>query len=92
MIKSFKHKGLEQLFYDDNRKGVQPKHADKLEAILDLLEAADTISVMNFPGSALHLLQPKHEQRWAVKVSGNWRVAFIFDHGDAYEVNYTDYH
>jgi toxin HigB-1 len=92
MIKSFKHKGLAQLFYDGNRKGIQPKHADKLEAILDLLDAADTISVMNFPGSSLHLLQPKHAQRWAVSVSGNWRVTFIFREGDAYEVNYTDYH
>lgn len=48
--------------------------------------------IMNFPGSSLHLLQPKQEQRWAVKVSGNWRVTFIFLEGDAYEVNYTDYH
>jgi len=92
MIKSFKHKGLEQLFYDGSRKGVQPKHADKLEAILDILDAADTVSVMNFPGSSLHLLQPKKEQRWAVKVSGNWRVTFIFSEGEAYEVNYADYH
>jgi proteic killer suppression protein len=92
MIKSFKHKGLGQFFYDDNRRGIQPNHADKLEAILDLLDAADTISVMNFPGSSLHLLQPKHEQRWAVKVSGNWRVTFVFREGDAYEVNYVDYH
>ncbi len=92
MIKSFKHKGLERLFYDGNKKGVHPNHADRLETILDLLEAADNISVMNFPGSSLHLLQPKHEQRWAVKVSGNWRVTFVFSDGDAYEVNYVDYH
>lgn len=92
MIKSFKHKGLEHFFYDGNRKGVQPKHVNKLEAILDLLDAAETISVMNFPGSSLHLLQPKHEKRWAVTVSKNWRVTFIFDNGDAHEINYTDYH
>ena len=92
MIQSFKHKGLEQLFYDGIRKGVQAKHIDKLEAILDLLDAADTITVMNFPGSNLHLLQPKKDQRWAVKVSGNWRVTFIFVDGDAYKVNYEDYH
>lgn len=92
MIRSFKHKGLEQLFYDGDRKGVQPKHADKLEAILDLLDAADTIAVMNFPGSFLHLLQPKKEQHWSVKVSGNCRLTFIFSEGEAYEVNYSDYH
>lgn len=92
MIKSFKHKGLENLFYDGIRKGVQAKHAQKLEAILDLLDAANNISVMNFPGSKLHRLQPPKEQRWAVSVSGNWRVAFVFKDGDAYDVDYLDYH
>jgi proteic killer suppression protein len=92
MIKSFKHKGLEKFFHDGTAKGIQAKHRAKLEAILDLLDAADTLSVMNFPGSRLHLLQPKKEQRWAVDVSGNWRVTFLFHDGDAYEVDYLDYH
>ena len=92
MIKSFKHKGLEKFFYDGIKKGVQAKHIDRLEAILDLLDAADNVTVMNFPGARLHLLQPKKNQRWAVNVSGNWRITFIFREGDAYEVNYEDYH
>jgi proteic killer suppression protein len=29
---------------------------------------------------------------WAVKVSGNWRVVFTFKEGNAYQVNYLDYH
>lgn len=92
MIKSFKHKGLEVFFYDGSTKKIQAKHAGKLEAILDLLDAADTVSVMNFPGSRLHPLHPKKEQRWAVNVSGNWRVTFRFHDGDAYDVHYEDYH
>ena len=92
MIQTFKHKGLEKFFYDGTTKGIQVKHASKLEAILDLLDAADIISVMNFPGSRLHLLQPKKDRRWAVDVSGNWRVTFIYHDGDAYEVDYRDYH
>ena len=92
MIQTFKHKGLEKFFYDGTTKGIQAKHTSKLEAILDLLDAADTISVMNFPGSRLHLLQPKKDRRWAVDVSGNWRVTFIYHDGDAYEVDYRDYH
>jgi proteic killer suppression protein len=47
---------------------------------------------MNFPGSGLHLLEPKKEKVWAVKVSGNWRITFRFEDGDAYDVHYTDYH
>ena len=47
---------------------------------------------MRFPGSGLHLLEPKKKGKWAVKVSGNWRITFKFKEGDAYEVDYVDYH
>ena len=40
MIKSFRHKGLERLFIDGTKKGVQPQHAEKLADILDRLDAA----------------------------------------------------
>ena len=92
MIKPFAHKGLEDFFYDGVKKGIQPKHANKIAAILDRLDATNDIRDMNYPGSRLHLLQPTKEGRWAVKVSGNWRITFRFEDGDAYEVNYEDYH
>ena len=92
MIKTFKHKGLEILFYKGIPKGIQSKHKVRILNILDLLNAADTIRVMNFPGSNLHKLEPKNENKWSVKVSGNWRITFKFINGNAYDVNYEDYH
>ncbi len=92
MIKSFSHKGLEDFFYDGTKRGIQPKHATKLEDILDRLSQAREIRDMNFPGSSLHPLLPKQESRWALKVSSNWRITFIFKDGCSYEVNYEDYH
>lgn len=92
MIKSFSHKGLEDFFYDGTKKGIQPKHAGKLEEILDRLNQAREIRDMNYPGANLHRLLPKKEGRWAVKVSGNWRITFAFKEGNAYEVDYEDYH
>ena len=92
MIETFAHKGLEDFFFEGTKKGIQPKQASKLEEILDRLNQAREIRDMNFPGSGLHLLQPKKESRWAVKVSGNWRITFVFKEGHAFEVNYEDYH
>jgi toxin HigB-1 len=92
MIKSFIHKGLEDFFYDGTRKGIQTKHASKMEALLDRLDAANEIKDMNYPGSDLHLLLPKKKGRWAVKVSGNWRLTFEFKDGDAFNVDIEDYH
>jgi proteic killer suppression protein len=92
MIRSFSHKGLEDSFYDGVKKGIQPKHARKVEEILDRLHRSREINDMNYPGSGLHLLEPKQEGRWAIRVSGNWRITFYFKDGDASYVDYEDYH
>jgi proteic killer suppression protein len=92
MIQSFRHKGLEDYFYDGTKRGIQPQHASRLADILDVLEAATTIQDINFPGSRLHRLQPREHNRWSVRVSGNWRVTFRFEQGEVYEVDYEDYH
>ena len=92
MTRSFRHKGLEDFYYDGTKKGIQSKHADRLADILDVLDAAITIQDVNFPGSGLHPLHPRTESRWAVKVSGNWRVTFTFEDGDVLGVDYEDYH
>lgn len=92
MIRSFAHSGLEDLFFDGITKGVQQKHVRKLLDILDRLDSAREIGDMNYPGSALHPLKGKREGHWSVKVSGNWRLTFRFENGDAHIVNYQDYH
>ena len=92
MIRSFWHKGLEDFHYDETKKGIQPKHANRLAPILDVLEAATTIRDLEFPGANLHQLQPKQNNQWAIKVSGNWRITFTFLEGDVYDVDYQDYH
>jgi proteic killer suppression protein len=92
MIKSFLHKGLEDFFYDGTKKGIQAKHAKKLADILDRLDAALLIEDMDYPGSHLHPLPGYWAGFWAVKVSANWRVIFRFEDGNAFKVNYLDYH
>jgi len=64
IIKSFIHKGLEDLFYDGTHKGIQAKHASKLVAILDRLDGANEIKDMNYPGSGLHPLLTKAKKWW----------------------------
>ncbi len=54
MIKSFKHKGIEEFFHTGNKKGIKPEHAGRLELILDRLNAANEVKDMNYPGSNLH--------------------------------------
>jgi len=63
-----------------------------LARILDRLDASITVKDMNLPGFRLHKLSGKEKNNWSVYVSGNWRVTFYFKQGDAYIVDYRDYH
>jgi toxin HigB-1 len=56
MIDGFRHKGLRQLFEDDNPKGINPDHVRKIKQILAVLHAAQTIEALDLPTFGLHLL------------------------------------
>ena len=92
LIKTSKHKGLQEFYNTGSKKGIIPVHAAKLARILDRLDAATSHQDMNLPGYNLHKLSGKDKDIWSVWVNGNWRVTFYFKNGDAYIVDYRDYH
>lgn len=92
MIRSFKHKGLAKFFKSGNTAGIQAAHAKRLRLILGRLSAASDAKDMDLPGLRLHELTGTRKGIWSVTVSGNWRVTFRFEDGDAEIVNYEDYH
>lgn len=92
MIKGFRHKGLERFFLTGSKAGIQAKHAERLRLILGRLHAATSPEDMSLPGLSLHPLSGDRKGIWSVKVSGNWRITFLFEDGDAHVVNYEDYH
>ena len=47
---------------------------------------------MNYPGSGFHPLHGKHAGRYAVDLTGNWRVTFGWDDDGAVDVDIEDYH
>ena len=47
---------------------------------------------MDFLGLFLHQLSGKRSGTWSVRVSGNWRVTFVFNGKNVEQVNYEDYH
>jgi toxin HigB-1 len=92
MIANIKHKGLAALYYDDRTKGVKQSLVKRLRQILALLATAITVEDMNLPGLKLHQLKGDLTGFYAVSVSGNWRVIFRFEEGQATEVDLIDYH
>lgn len=92
VIRSFRHKGLERYFAKSDRKGIDAKHEARIGRILDRLEAAVRPEDMNLPGFDFHPLKGAMRGTFAVSVSGNWRITFAFEDGDAVNVNLEDYH
>ena len=72
--------------------GILPDHAQKIERILDRLDASISPTDMNLPGYRLHELKGQDAGRWSVTVSANWRITFEFEGHDAFVVDYQDYH
>ena len=92
MIRTIRHKGLKQLFEQDDPRGVNPEHVGKLQNILATLHAAPTIAHMDLPGYRLHPLKGELKGFYGVTVRANWRVIFRFNEGEVEDVDYFDYH
>ena len=92
MIRSFAHKGLERFFTRSERRGIDAKQVQRIRRLLDRLDVATKADDMNIPGSQFHALKGDRKGTYAVSVSGNWRITFKFEEGDAINVNLEDYH
>jgi proteic killer suppression protein len=92
VIRGFRHKGLAKFFETGSKSGIQAQHAARLRLILGRLGAATAPNDMALPGLDLHPLKGSQRGRWAVSVSGNWRITFGFAGKDVDAVDYEDYH
>jgi proteic killer suppression protein len=93
VIKSFRHKGLKKFFLSGSVVGIQPNnHAARLRSQLAIIDSAGTIDDIDVSGFRLHPLGGSQTRRWAIRVSGNWRLTFEFHEGNAFILDYEDYH
>jgi proteic killer suppression protein len=83
VIKSFKHKGLRRFYETGNKSGIQAKPAARLRLQLAALDTARVTDDMD---------KGRARNRWSIWVSGNWRLTFEFRDGNAYVLDYEDYH
>jgi toxin HigB-1 len=92
VILSFRHKGLEKLYRDGTKKGVQADHVPKLLRILSALDVAQGPDDLAIPSFRTHRLKGDLAGHYSIWVNGNWRITFRFIESDAELVDYQDYH
>lgn len=83
---------MKRFYETGNTAGIQSAHAKRLRLQLAALDTAVSIQDMDIPGFHLHPLKGQRKGIWSIAVSGNWRITFQFEDGNAHIVNYEDYH
>ena len=86
MIRTFRHRGLKRLFEQGDSSKVQADQVDRIGDVLAHLDGALR------PSYRLHPLKGDLKGVWSVMISGNWRMVFRFEAGDAFDVDLVDYH
>jgi proteic killer suppression protein len=92
MIKTYKDKGLKELFEKGKTARIDKRFHTRCREVLDVVNAASNIEQLNVAGFNLHQLKQFKPVRFSIWISGQWRVTFEFDKGDAYRVDLEQYH
>ncbi|MBA3563352.1 MAG: type II toxin-antitoxin system RelE/ParE family toxin [Gammaproteobacteria bacterium] len=91
MIRSWRHRGIQELFKKGRSSRVRADLQDRALRRLDALNEATALKQLNVPGFGFHALRGK-PARYALAVNGPWRITFEWRDGDAYRVSLEQYH
>jgi toxin HigB-1 len=92
MIRRFRHRGLQRLYHDDDRRGVSSELVEKTARVLARLDVVMRPEQLKLPGFALHRLEGELAGYWSIAVRGDWRIIFDFDVGNITDVDLVEYH
>jgi proteic killer suppression protein len=92
MIRSFKNKGLAELWSSGRTGKIDAKVQKRILVRLDRLNVAVKPEEMNVPGFDFHALRGFVPVRYTVHVNGPWCITFEFEKGDAWRVDFEQYH
>jgi len=93
MIKSFNCKETEKLFR--GRFSTKLPQAIQRTAVIKLkmLNAASLLETLRVPPSNnLEVLHHDREGQHSIRINKQWRICFVWEGSDAYDVEIVDYH
>lgn len=91
MIKTFKSKGLAAL-WETGKSKIDKRMHTRILIRLAVINEATSIEEINLPGYNFHGLQGFNPKRYTVHVNGPWCLTFEFEGGNAYQVDFEQYH
>jgi proteic killer suppression protein len=91
VIRSFRHKALQELFEEGASRRIRPDLQSRALRRLDALDAAESLEQLHLPGFNFHALRGS-PRRYSLHVNGPWCVTFEWEEGDALRVDLEQYH
>ena len=93
MIGRIRHKGIARLYGTGDGRDLKQDQVKRIRRVLGILDTASRIEdVDQLPGMRLHPLRGDLGGLWSISVSGNWRIVFRFEDGEASDSDLVDYH
>jgi len=91
MIRTFQHRQLRSL-WETGRSKIDARMHDRILRRLDRLDAAETVADVDMPGFDFHALKGFKPTRYTIHVNGPWCITFEFADGDAFALDFEQYH
>jgi toxin HigB-1 len=94
-IEGFLHKGLRQLYEDDNPRGIPAESVGKLHKMLAFLDAMDGADELrDLPSWKADMLTGNRKGDWSLSVTANRRLTFrvAAEPPAIQDLNLEDYH
>ncbi len=91
MIRSFADKETEKIFNERFSKRLPTDIQSRALRSLRYLDKARSLGDLNSPALALEKLKGDPQGQWSIRINNQWRVCFVFESGDMFDVGITDY-
>jgi proteic killer suppression protein len=93
LIKSFADTATETLFCTGHTRKCPSNLESRALRKLDMVDNARILDDLRVPpGNRLHSLRGKRLGQYSISINDQWRICFKFEEGNAYEVEFCDYH
>lgn len=93
MIKSFKSRETEKIYIREASKKLPTDIQQVALRKLRMINNAKNINDLRIPpANRLEKLSGDREGQYSIRINDQWRICFIWQDGDAYDVEITDYH
>jgi proteic killer suppression protein len=93
MIKDFRDKDAERLFNREPSRKLTPEIQRSALRKLRMLNQAKNLEDLRVPpGNRLEALKGDRLGKYSIRINDRWRICFVWEQGNVYEVEIIDYH